>query len=73
MDGKGQAIDNIMIERFFRSFKWERLYLLYSETIREVKEITKTYMERYNYERGHQSLDYQTPNDLYYLAQKIAV
>lgn len=73
MDGKGRAIDNIMIERFFRSFKWERLYLLYPETIREVKEMTKAYMERYNYERGHQSLDYQTPNDLYYLAQKIAV
>lgn len=71
MDGKGRATDNIMIERFFRSFKWERLYLLYPETIREVKEMTKAYMERYNYERGHQSLDYQTPNDIYYLTQKI--
>lgn len=72
MDGKGRATDNIMIERFFRSFKWERLYVLCPETIREVKAMTKSYMERYNYERGHQGLNDQTPSDLYYSIQKIA-
>lgn len=66
MDGKGRATDNIMIERFFRSFKWERLYLLCPETVREVKEMTKAYMEHYNYERNHQGLDEQTPKELYY-------
>ncbi len=71
MDGKGRATDNIMIERFFR-FKWERLYLLYPETVQEVKEMTKEYMARYNYERGHQSLDYKTPYDVYFSKQKIA-
>lgn len=40
MDGKGRATDNIMIERFFRSYKWERLYLLHPETIRELKDMT---------------------------------
>ncbi|WP_408631307.1 integrase core domain-containing protein [Marinisporobacter balticus] len=66
MDGKGRATDNIMIERFFRSFKWERLYVLCPETVREVKDMTKAYMKCYNYERGHQGLDNYTPSDLYY-------
>lgn len=49
MDGRGRATDNIMIERFFRSYKWERLYPLRLETVREVKEMTVEYMEQYNY------------------------
>jgi putative transposase len=73
MDGKGRATDNIMIERFFRSYKWERLYLLNPETVKEVKDITKEYMNRYNYERDHQSLGYKTPSEIYYSEQKIAV
>ena len=40
MDGKGRATDNIAIERFFRSYKWERLYLIYPETASEVKTLT---------------------------------
>lgn len=66
MDGKGRATDNIAIERFFRSFKWERLYLMYSETVSEVKELTKEYIENYNYHRGHQSYDYKTPAEIYF-------
>lgn len=66
MVGKGRATDNIMIERFFRSFKWERLYLLYPETIKEVKAMTKEYMEHYNYERDHQGLDYTPPSSIYF-------
>lgn len=72
MDGKGRATDNIMIERFFRSFKWERLYVLCPETVREVKDMTRAYMERYNYERGHQGIDDQTPSNLYYSMKKTA-
>lgn len=72
MDGKGRATDNIMIERFFRSFKWERLYLLNPETVQEVKTMTKEYMKRYNYERNHQSLGYKTPYEVYGLKAKIA-
>jgi putative transposase len=66
MDGKGRATDNIRIERFFRSFKWERLYLLRPETVREVKEMTAEYMAHYNFERGHQGLDYATPHEIYF-------
>ena len=66
MDGKGRATDNIMIEHFFRSFKWERLYLLRPETVREVKDMTKQFMAHYNIERGHQGLDYATPHDIYH-------
>ena len=66
MNGKGRATDNIMIERFFRSFKWERLYLMRPETVREVKEMTREYMEHYNYERDHQGLEEVTPNLVYH-------
>lgn len=65
MDGKGRATDNIAIERFFRSYKWERLYLMYPETVSEVKAITREYIKHYNYERGHQSYGYKTPAEIY--------
>lgn len=66
MDGKGRASDNIAIERFFRSYKWERLYSMYPETIQEVKKITDEYMETYNYDRGHQTFNYSTPSEIYF-------
>ena len=72
MNGKGRATDNIMIERFFRSFKWERLYLLRPETIREVKDMTKEYMAHYNYERDHQGLGDATPSSIYYKHNTLA-
>lgn len=65
MDGRGRTTDNIMIERFFRSFKWKRLYLLYPETVREVKKIAREYMAYYNYARDHQGLDDVTPSSVY--------
>ena len=72
MDGKGRATDNIRIERFFRSFKWERLYLLRPETVREVKEMTTEYMAHYNFERGHQGLDYASPHEICYKSKILA-
>lgn len=66
MVGKGRATDNIAIERFFRSYKWERIYLMHPETVREVKDITSEYIETYNYKRGHQSYNYQTPAEIYF-------
>ena len=71
MGGIGRATDNIRIERFFRSFKWERLYLL-PETVREVKEMTTEYMSHYNLERGHQGLVYPTPYEIYYNSNTLA-
>ena len=66
IDGKGRATDNIAIERFFRSYKWEHLYLIYPKTVSEVKTLTKEYINHYNYERGHQSYDYKTPAEIYF-------
>lgn len=66
MDGRGRATDNIAIERFFRSYKWERLYLLCPETIGEVKALTNEYIPNYNYSRGHQRFDYRTPAHMYH-------
>ncbi len=65
MDGKGRATDNIAIERFFRSYKWERLYLMYPETVSKVKAITREYIKHYNYERDHQRYGYKTPAEIY--------
>jgi len=66
IDGKGRATDNVAIERFFRSLKWERLYLMYSENIAEMKTLTKEYIENYNYHRSHQSYNYKTPGEAYF-------
>lgn len=66
MDGRGRATDNIAIERFFRSLKWERLYPMYPESVTEVKQLTKEYIENYNYRRGHQNYNYQVPSDVYF-------
>ena len=65
MDGKGRALDNIYVERLWRSFKYEDLYLKSYENMRELKEGVKKYFTFYNTERFHQSLDYITPEIMY--------
>jgi putative transposase len=71
MDGKGRARDNARTERFFRSYKWERLYLEHPETVTELKQMTKKYMHHYNWNRGHQSLHDQTPASIYYTESSV--
>lgn len=66
MDGRGRAKDNARTERFFRSYKWERLYLQQPETVLELKQMTKNYMHHYNWNRQHQSLDDATPASVYF-------
>jgi putative transposase len=66
MDGKGRALDNHRIERFFRSYKWEKLYLAEYETGYQLRKLTDEYMDHYNNHKPHQSLDYQVPADIYY-------
>jgi putative transposase len=66
MDGKGRAIDNIFAERLWRSVKYEEVYLKDYETVQEAKDGIKEYFEYYNNERQHQSLDYQTPAEVYF-------
>jgi putative transposase len=53
MDGKGRALDNQRIERFFRSYKWEKLYLEEYDTGQQLKKITQEYIEYYNSKRPH--------------------
>ena len=66
MDGRGRALDNIFIERFWRSLKYEEVYLHDYETVQEAKTGIKSYFDYYNNERQHQSLDYKTPAEVYF-------
>lgn len=68
MDGKGRALDNVFIERFWRSLKQEKIYRLDLETVREAKEAIKQYINFYNKERPHQSLGYDTPEKVHFAA-----
>jgi putative transposase len=68
MDGKGRAIDNIFIERLWKSVKYECVYLNVFEDGVQLYEGLKKYFDFYNKERIHQSLDYQTPESIYYKA-----
>jgi putative transposase len=66
MDGRGRALDNIFIERFWRSLKQEKIYLLELSSVSEAKSAISDYIEFYNKKRKHQSLDYLTPDQIYY-------
>lgn len=66
MDSKGRATDNAVIERFWRNIKYENIYLNKYQTIKEVKEGTRNYIEFYNQRRLHSSLDYKTPHSVYF-------
>ena len=65
MDGKGRYLDNIFVERLWRTVKYEDVYLKRYETVREVKEGLKDYFSFYNHQRLHQALDYKTPAQVY--------
>jgi putative transposase len=65
MDSKGRAIDNIFIERFWRSLKYEHVYLRPADDGVALYQGIKAYMHFYNTERLHQSLEYQTPEYRY--------
>lgn len=66
MDGKGRAIDNIFVERLWRSLKYEEVYLKDYETVQEAKDGIKIYFDYYNNERPHHSLDMKTPAEVYF-------
>jgi len=69
MDGKGRAIDNIFIERLWRTVKYENVYLqAYASTL-ELYNGLKKYFIFYNNERFHQSLNYKTPREMYHKKQ----
>jgi len=60
-DGRGRALDNIFVERLWRSVKYEEVYLKDYQTVPEAVRGLKAYFEFYNHHRLHQALDYQTP------------
>jgi len=66
MDGRGRALDNIFIERLWRTVKYEEIYLKEYETVKCLHQGLKEYFEFYNEERLHQSLNYQTPKKVYF-------
>lgn len=65
MDGKGRALDNVFIERFWRSLKQEKIYRITLTAVKEAKVNIAEYMQFYNEERMHQSLDYKRPVEVY--------
>lgn len=65
MDGKGRAFDNIFTERFWRSLKYEKVYLNEFRSPRQARMAIAEYIEFYNNERPHQSLDDLTPAETY--------
>ena len=71
MDGKGRAIDNIFIERLWRSVKYEHIYLHVAEDGVQLYEGLQEYFSFYNQERSPQGLEYKTPADCY-LQKKVA-
>ncbi|MFR9592727.1 MAG: integrase core domain-containing protein, partial [Rikenellaceae bacterium] len=68
MDGKGRALDNIFIERLWRSVKYEYIYLSKPSIGRELYDGLEAYFANYNSERLHQSLGRKTPKAVYMAA-----
>ena len=66
MDSKGRALDNIFVERFWRTLKYEDIYLKNYETMREAQSGLKDYFPFYNRVRPHQGLSYKTPHQVYF-------
>jgi len=61
MDGRGRCLDNIFIERLWRSLKYEEVYLRDYRAVSEAREGIGRYLQFYNHQRLHQSLGYRTP------------
>jgi putative transposase len=66
MDGRGRALDNVFVERLWRTVKYEEVYLKDYETPREAMQGLATFFVRYNEWRQHQALRYQTPASVYF-------
>lgn len=65
MNGKGRSIDNIIIERFFRTLKHNNIYINDYQSIKELKEGIQSYIYKYNFKRFHSAIGYQKPMNLY--------
>src|ERR1022692_2756203 len=65
MDGRGRCMDNIFVERLWRSLKYEAVYLKDYASVAEARARIAGYFQFYNHQRLHQSLDYRTPAAIY--------
>ncbi|MGB3977013.1 MAG: integrase core domain-containing protein, partial [bacterium] len=65
MDGRGRWLDNVVVERFWRTIKYEDIYLKSYETGRELEKGISAFINRYNTLRPHQSLNGNTPDQVY--------
>lgn len=66
MDGRGRALDNIFIERLWRTIKYEEVYLKEYENQKKARKGLEAYLSFYNEERLHQALGYKTPKAMYF-------
>ena len=66
MDGRGRAFDNIFIERLWRSFKYEDIYIKEYDSVPLLFSGVSAYFRLYNFDRPHQHLAYRTPADVYF-------
>jgi putative transposase len=64
-DGRGRALDNVFVERLWRSVKYEDIYIKDYEQVQELESGLRAYFWFYDEERPHQSLDYRTPGEVY--------
>jgi transposase InsO family protein len=71
MDGRGRAMDNIFVERLWRTLKYEDIYIKDYETGKKLRKGLHQYFDFYNYERPHQSLGNKTPAMVYFAADNI--
>jgi len=69
MDGRGRALDNVFVERLWRTVKYENVYLKGYEDMTQLKAGLKEYFEFYNHKRPHSSLDGSTPAEVYFAAE----
>ena len=65
MDGKGRALDNVFVERLWRSVKYECVYLHEWNSVKEARRGLADYFHFYNYERPHSQLNGKTPSSFY--------
>jgi putative transposase len=65
MDGRGRALDNVFVERLWRSLKYEEVYLKDYPSVAELESGLTSWFRFYNHDRPHQSLEYRTPAEVY--------
>lgn len=66
MDGKNRALDNVITERFWRTLKYEEVYLHEYNSPKEARQQIAQFIRHYNYKRQHQSLGYLTTAEVYF-------